>query len=111
MDFGQFLTLDFWNGLVRCHFTEVLAVLTAAIVVVLERYVRRAVNKQTHSLHAAVRFLVFLLFCTIGYAALTLGVAWLLKTGYALSKGAYAAPGILVLLLIVAWEAQRQRQM
>jgi len=110
MDLNQLVTLAFWNGLVREHLTEIVMILTAAIVVVLDRYIRRAIAEWTGSFHVVSRFLVFLLVCSVGYAALSLGVAWILKTGYVLSKGMYAAPSVLVLLMIIAVEAQRQRQ-
>jgi hypothetical protein len=107
MDFSQLITLGYWNGLIRAHLPEIIMILTAAIVVVLDRYVRKIVTKFTSSYHVVSRFLVFLLVCSAGYTALALGVAKALRMGFNMS-GIYAAPAVLGLLIIVAIEAQRQ---
>lgn len=110
MTISQLITLEYWNGLVTSHLPELIMVLTAAVVVVLDRYIRRIVTKMTNSFHVVSRFLVFLLVCSIGYAVLALGVAWALRTGFTVSGGLYAAPAVLLVLIVVAVEAQRQRQ-
>ncbi len=109
MDFSQMTTLEFWNGLVRSHTTELILILTTAVVVVLDRYLRRAVAKVTSSFNVVSRFAVFLLMCAVGYTALALGVSFALKAGIALKGGLYAAPAVLAILIIVAIEAQRQK--
>jgi hypothetical protein len=109
MRLDELMTLAFWNHLARAHLTELIMILTAAVVALIDRYVRRAVASKTSSMHAVFRFLVFLLTCTVGYAALALGVAWGLRNGLVLSHGEYMAPAVLGILVIVAIEAQRQK--
>lgn len=106
----EFLTLPFWNHLARGHLPELVMVLTAAIVVLLDRYLRQVVNRFTSSHGRLFRFFVFLIVCSVGYAGLSLGTAWLLRSGLTMEGGAYMAPAVLGILLIVALEAQRQRQ-
>ena len=111
MSLPEFLTLPFWNQLARAHLPELVMVLTAAVVVLADRYVRQIANKFTSSHGRIFRFFVFLVICSIGYASLTLGAAWLLRSGLTFQGGHYMAPAALGILLIVALEAQRQRQM
>ena len=110
MNLPNFLTLPFWNHLARSHMSELVLVLTAAIVVLLDRQVRRLVNQFTRNHGRVFRFAVFLLVCSAGYAALTLGTAWALKEGFSFNQGAYMAPIALGVILIVAIGAERQRQ-
>jgi len=110
MNLPEFFTLPFWNQLARPHLTELTLVLTAAVVVLADRYVRQLVNKFTASHGKVFRFLVFLFVCSVGYAALTLGAAWLLESGLTFKRGAYMAPVAFGVLLVVAIEAQRQHQ-
>lgn len=110
MDLPDFFTLGFWNRLAGGHFPELVMVLTAALVVLLDRHVRRMVNRFTSSHSRIFRFFVFLGVCSVGYAALALGVAWLLRAGLTLYNGAYMAPIAAGVLLVVAIEAQRQKQ-
>ena len=110
MDFSDIVALSYWNGLAKSHLPELIMVLTAAVIVVLDRYVRRVVSRATSSFNVVARFLVFLLVCSIGYAALALAVAWALRAGITLKGGMYAAPAVAVVLLVVAIEAQRQKQ-
>ena len=84
--------------------------LTAGMVALSDKYVRKFVSKQTGSMNKVARFFVFLLTCSVGYAGLALGVAWALRKGLTLEGGAYMAPAVLGILLIVAIEAQRQHQ-
>lgn len=109
MPFSEAITLEFWNGLAHSHMPELIMVLTAGIVVVLDRYVRRTISKMTSSLHTVSRFFVFLLVCSIGYAMLALGVAWALRNGFTLAGGLYVAPAVLAVLVLIAIEAQRQK--
>ncbi len=110
MDFSQYLKLDFWNHLASSHLPELIMILTAAILVMLDRYVRKTVTKATKSLNVVSRFAVFLLVCSAGYALLALGVAKALKMGITMNGGIYAAPVVAGLLVLVAIEAQRQKQ-
>lgn len=110
MDFSEFLTLNYWNALAQSHLPELVMILTATIVVVLDRYVRRMVGRATSSFNVVSRFLVFLLLCSVGYAALALGVAWALRAGITINGGLYAAPAVLAVVMLVAIEAQRQKQ-
>jgi hypothetical protein len=110
MNFAELSTLGWWNGLARAHLTEIVIVLTAATVALTDRYLRRLVNRWTASWNGALRFLVFLLVCSAGYAALALGAAWALRAGLTWHQGAYMAPAIGVLVLLAAVEAQRQKQ-
>ncbi|MCP4199405.1 MAG: DUF3392 family protein [Proteobacteria bacterium] len=106
----EFLTVAFWNQLGRANLPELVMVLTAAVVVLLDRYVRQLVHKFTSSHGAVFRFFTFLLVCSIGYASVSLGTAWLLRSGLMIERGSYVAPISFGILLIVAIEAQRQRQ-
>jgi hypothetical protein len=110
MTMPEFLTLPFWNQLAGSHLPELVMVLTAAIVVLADRYLRRLVHKFTSSHGRVFRFFVFLITCSVGYTALVLGAAWILRGGLMLKGGTYMAPAALGVLLIVAIEAQRQRQ-
>jgi len=110
MTIEQLGTLEFWNGLVQPHKAEIVLILTAGIVAVANRYVLRLVNGWTSSLNKVLRFLAFVLTCAVGYTALALGTSFLLKEGLALKGGLYMAPAVLVLLVLLAIEAQRQRQ-
>ncbi len=110
MTVPEFWTLLFWNHLARAHLPELVMVLTAAVVVLTDRYVRRLVNKFTASHGVVFRFFVFLFVCSVGYAGLALGASWLLRSGLTWNGGMYMAPVALGVLLIVALEAQRQRQ-
>ncbi|MBN2802658.1 MAG: DUF3392 family protein [Deltaproteobacteria bacterium] len=109
MDFSHYLKLDFWNNLATGHLTELIMILTAAILVMLDRYVRKSVTKFTKSFNVISRFGVFLLVCSAGYAVLALGVARALKLGILFNGGLYAAPMVLALLFVIAIEAQRQK--
>ena len=109
MTFSEFITLGYWNALAKSVLPELIMVLTAGILVVLDRYVRRTVTKMTGTLHVVSKFLVFLLVCSVGYAALALGVAWALRTGFTVAGGLYIAPAVLCVLLLIAVEAQRQK--
>lgn len=110
MSFTQFLSLPYWNNLARGHQSELILILTAAIVVLLDRHVRKLVNQFTKSHGRLVRFMAFLAVCTVGYAILALGTAWALKEGLAIHKGAYMAPIAFGILVIVAVGAERQKQ-
>jgi hypothetical protein len=110
MNLPEFLTLPFWNHLARSHLPELVMVLTAAVVVLADRYVRQLVNKFTSSHGRVFKFFVFLLTCSVGYTVLVLGASWLLRSGLTLKGGAYMAPVALAVLLLVAIEAQRQKQ-
>lgn len=110
MTLPEFVTLPFWNQLARAHLPELVMVLTAVVVVLLDRYVRRLVNKFTSSHGRVFRFFVFLLVCSVGYGALALGTAWALRSGLTWKGGIYMAPVAFSILLLVAIEAQRQRQ-
>ncbi|MBN2526853.1 MAG: DUF3392 family protein [Deltaproteobacteria bacterium] len=110
MDFSALLSLDYWNNLAQAHLPELVIILTAAVVVVLDRYVRRMISRATASFNVIARFLVFLLVCSVGYAAMALAVAWALRAGITIKSGLYAAPAVAAVLLVVAIEAQRQKQ-
>lgn len=110
MTIEQLGTLAFWNGLVRPRAAELVLILTAGIVALASRYVWRVVTRWTSSFNPVARFLVFLLACAAGYGALALGVSFALREGLAFRGGAYAAPAVLALLVLMAIEAQRQRQ-
>ena len=110
MNLPHFFTLPFWNQLAQAHKTELIMVLTAAIVVLLDRQAKRMINRFTKSHGRFFRFGIFLLVCSVGYTALSLGTAWALKEGLDFQKGAYTAPITLCILIIVAISAERQRQ-
>ena len=110
MTLPEFLTLPFWNQLARSHLPELVMVLTAAVVVLADRYLRQLINKFTSSHGRVFKFLVFLLTCSVGYAALVLGTAWILRSGLMFKGGMYMAPVAFGILIIVAIEAQRQKQ-
>ena len=110
MNLPNFLTLPFWNRLAEAHQTELTLVLTVAIVVLLDRQARRLVHRFTQNHGAVLRFAVFLVVCSIGYAALALGTAWALREGMAFRQGAYMAPIAFGVLLVVAVGTERQKQ-
>lgn len=110
MDLPNIMTLSFWNHLAGSYLTELIMVLTAAIVVLLDRQVRKLVNRFTKSHGRALRIAVFLLVCSVGYAALSLGTAWALREGLTFRQGAYMAPIVLGILVVVAIGAERQKQ-
>jgi len=110
MSLDSLVTLDYWNGLARSHLPELVMVLTAAVVTLLDRYVRKHLSKLTSSRGVVSRFLIFLLVCSVGYACLTLGTAWALRSGLTMYKGAYMSLVALGILIIVAIEAVRQRR-
>ncbi len=111
MTLKALLTLTFWNGLARAHLSELVLVLSAAIVVLLDRPVRRLVHRATRRYHRVLRFLVFLVVCSFGYAALTLACAWLLRVALTLNRGQLMAPLTLAIFLVVGIVAERQKQM
>ena len=111
MTIKALFTLAFWNGLARAHLPELVMVLAAAVVVLLDRPIRRLVHRATRRYHGALRFLVFLAVCSFGYAALTLACAWLLKSALAINRGQLMAPLALAVLIIVGIVAERQKQM
>jgi hypothetical protein len=111
MSLPNFLTLPFWNNLASGHLSELIMVLTAAIIVLLDRHIRKLVNQHTKSHGRVVRFLIFLAVCSAGYAALALGTSWALRQGLTLHRGAYMAPIALAILVVVAIGAERQKQM
>ena len=110
MELSSLITLNYWNGLAQAHLPELVIILTATVVVVLDRYIRRLVSRATASFNVVTRFLVFLLVCSVGYAAMALLVAWALRAGITIHGGLYAAPAVAAVLVIVAIEAQRQKQ-
>ena len=110
MTMSELVTLPFWNQLARSHLPELVMVLTAAVVVLADRYLRQLVLKFTSSHGRVFKFFVFLLTCSVGYAALVLGTAWILRSGLLFKGGIYMAPAALGILVIVAIEAQRQKQ-
>lgn len=110
MNLPELITLDFWNVLAKAHMTELTMVLTAAVVTLLDRYVRKQVSKLTASRNVVVRFLVFLTVVSVGYTLLTLGTAWVVKRGLTFQGGAYMSLVAAGVLVIVAVEALRQRQ-
>jgi len=110
MTIPDFTTMAFWNGLCREHQTEIVMVLTAALVTLVDRYLRKALAKVTASYHVILRFLIFLVACSIGYAALTMGLNLALRHGFATAPAAWLVPAIGGLLVIIAVEAQRQKQ-
>jgi hypothetical protein len=110
MTIEQLGTLAFWNGLVRPHSAELVLILTAGVVALASRYVWRIVTSWTSSFNRVTRFLTFLAACAVGYGALALGVSFALREGLAFHGGQYAAPAVLGLLVLMAIEAQRQKQ-
>jgi len=110
MDLPNFFTLPFWNSLARAHLPELIMILTAAVVVLADRYIRKIVHRMTSSYGTMMRFAVFLLVCSIGYSGLALGAAWLVRMGLMFRGGGYMAPVAFGILCVVALEAQRQRQ-
>ena len=111
MQLPNLLTLPFWNRLAENHLTELVLVLTAAVVVLLDRQLRKLVNRFTRGRGPVFRFAVFLLVCSVGYAALALGTAWALKEGLSVQQGAYIAPIAFGILVVVAIGAERQKQL
>ena len=107
----EFLTLPFWNQLAGAHMAELVMILTAAVVVLADRHIRQMIHKVTSSHGPVFRFFIFLIVCSVGYSALALGTAWALRSGLTLSKGVYMAPVAFGILLVVAIEAQRQKQL
>jgi hypothetical protein len=105
------MSLPFWNSLAKTHLSEIIVVLTAAVVVLLDQRVKKLVNGFTQSHGRVFRFAVFMIVCSVGYAALALGTAWALREGLTLAKGAYMAPSIIAILIIVALSAERQKEM
>jgi putative flippase GtrA len=110
MNLVDLTTLGYWNTLARAHLPELVMVLTAAAVALTDRYLRRLLHRATASWNKALRFLAFLGVCSVGYAALALGLAFLLRAGLTWREGAYMAPAVGIALLLISFEAQRQRQ-
>jgi len=110
MNLFDLTTLGYWNSLARAHLPELVMVLTAATVALADRYLRRLVHRATASWNKALRFAAFLGACSVGYAVLALGLAWLLRAGLTMREGVYMAPAAAALLLLISIEAQRQRQ-
>jgi hypothetical protein len=110
MTIEQLGTLAFWNGLVRPHTAELVLILTAGVVALTDRYLRRLVTGWTSPFNPVPRVLTFLLACAVGYTALALGISFALREGLAFKGGLYAAPAVLALLILMTIEAQRQRQ-
>jgi len=110
MNLNELVTLTYWNTLARSHMAELVMILTAALIALADRYIRRMLTRATSSSNGVTRFLIFLLVCSVGYGVLALGLAQVLRQGLNLADGAYMAPAVLGLLLITAIEAQRQRQ-
>ena len=110
MSLDSLITLGYWNALAKSHLPELVMVLTAAVVTLLDRYVRKHLSKLTSSRGVVSRFLIFLLVCSVGYACLTLGTAWVLRSGLTMYGGAYMSVVAASVLVVVAVEALRQRQ-
>jgi hypothetical protein len=106
----SFLTITYWNELARAHLSEVVMILTATVLVLMDRPVRRLVRRFLRPKSRVLRFLVFVAVCSFGYAGLALAIAWLLRRAVTLSNGAFLAPTALALLLIVGIIAERQKQ-
>jgi len=107
---NEIATLGYWNRLAGAHFPELVMVLTAALVALADRYARRILAKISASWGRTARFALFLLVCSVGYAAMALALAWGLRAGLTAHGGDYMAPAAVGILLLVAVEAQRQRQ-
>ncbi len=110
MNLPDYLSLGYINTMAREHLPELVMVLTAAVVTLLDRYVRKHLQKLTSSRGVVVRFLIFLAVCSAGYALLALGTAWVVRKGLLVQGGAYMAPIAFGVLVVVAVEALRQRQ-
>jgi len=106
----DFLTLPFWNHLAKRNLPELVLVLTATVVVLLDRHIRKLVNNFTASHGTVFKFFTFLFVCSVGYTALSLGAAWLLRSGLTMNGGSYMALIAFGILLAAAIEAQRQKQ-
>ena len=78
MQFTELMTLGYWNGLAQGHLPELVLILTAAMVTLADRHVRRLLNRMTASRGKIARFAAFLVVCSAGYAALGLVVFRLL---------------------------------
>ena len=81
MNLNDLVTLTYWNTLARSHLAELVMILTAALIALADRYIRRMLAKATSSSNAVTRFLLFLLVCSVGYGLLALGLAQVLRQG------------------------------
>lgn len=110
MDIPALFTTTFWNGLARSYLPELVTILTATIVVLLDRPVRRQVHRLTKSYNRVLRFLIFAAVCSFGYAALSVGCAFLVRFTLTVQKGQYMAPIAFAILIVVGIVAERQKQ-
>jgi hypothetical protein len=111
MNVSNLFTLAYWNHLARAHLPELIMILAAAIVVLLDRPIRRSVHRIARPHGALLRFLIFLMVCSFGYAAITLGCAALLKIVLTINRGALMAPIALGILIAIGIIAERQREL
>ena len=102
-------SLRYWNALVNSHLSDVVMVLTATILVLVDKPIRLAVNRVYRPKSKVLRFAVFVVLYSFGYAVLTVfaakGVRWLLGVHHS----TYIAPISLALLIVIGIGAARQK--
>jgi hypothetical protein len=103
------LKLSYWNGLARAHLSEVIMVLTATLLVLMDEPVREILNRVFRPKSRFLRFLVFVALCSFGYAALAIGTARCLRWLLSVHKGAYMAPIALTILIGAGIVAARRK--
>ena len=106
----QLLTLGFWNGLTRGHLSDVVMVLTATILALIDVPLREAVKRIFKKKSRVFRFVVFVALCSFGFAAIAVAMSWAIKWVLLFHKGAYIAPLAVGILVTVGFIGARQKE-
>ncbi len=107
---SQLLTLSYWNSLTRQHLSDVVMVLTATVLALIDIPLREIVKKTFKRKSPVVRFAAFVALCSVGFAAIAMVTSWVLKWALLFHRGAYMAPLALGTLITVGFIAARQKE-
>jgi hypothetical protein len=107
---SKLLSLAYWNGLTREHLSDVVMVLTATILALIDIPLRRIVKRLFRNSGPVFRFAVFVTLCSFGFAAIAMLVSWGLKWTLTFQKGHYMAPLAFGILIAVGFIAARQKE-
>ena len=105
----KFLTLAFWNNLARSHLSDIVMILSAIILVLLDKPVRQVVDSIYKPKSRLFRFVLFVIVCSFGYAALAVVTARVLRFVLVMNGGAYIAPFAIVILIATGIIAAKQK--
>ena len=102
--------MSFWNGLTREHLSDVVMVLTATILALIDIPLREVVKKTFKRKSPVFRFVAFVALCSVGFATIAMAMSWALKWVLWFHKGAYMAPLAVGILITVGFIGARQKE-